>query len=48
MLGLPNFWECLNEPVIEFFKELYGPLEYGDISDYHSDHYSMGFDENPN
>lgn len=30
LLGMPNFWESLNEPVLEFFKELYGPMEIAD------------------
>jgi hypothetical protein len=46
---MPNFWQCLNEPVVEFFKELYGPLEYGDVtSEYQSEHsreHSMSFQQ---
>jgi hypothetical protein len=48
LLGMPNFWQCLNEPVVEFFKELYGPLEYGDVtSEYLSeeDRHSMTFQQ---
>lgn len=38
LLGTPNFWECLNDPVVDFFKELYGPNEYLDVvSNYCSD-----------
>lgn len=37
MLAMPNFWDILNEPVVEFFKELYGPLECDHASDLRSE-----------
>ena len=37
MLTMPNFWDILNEPVVEFFKELYGPLECDPASDFRSE-----------
>ena len=38
LLSTPNFWECLNDPVVDFFKELYGAHEYLDaVSDYRSE-----------
>jgi hypothetical protein len=38
LFGIPNFWECLNEPVIDFLKEIYGGQEGSDqFSDYRSE-----------
>lgn len=38
LFGTQNFWECLNDPVVDFFKELYGAHDYLDaVSDYRSE-----------
>jgi len=37
LLNMPDFWECLNEPVIDFMREVYGDQHDESLSDFRSE-----------
>jgi hypothetical protein len=37
LLNMPDFWECLNEPVIDFLREVYGNQNDESFSDFRSE-----------